>query len=111
MSAEIYLEGGGDSREGKIRCREGFRKLLEKCGFRGRMPGLVACGSRNSAYDDFALAHARAHAAGTDYVGLLIDSEEPVANIGETWNHLRDRDDWETPPGAGQEGGGSVSGD
>lgn len=103
VSAEIYLEGGGDSREGKIRCREGFRKLLEKCGFTGRMPGLVACGSRNSAYDDFALAHARARAPGTDYVGLLIDSEEPVANIDETWNHLRNRDNWETPAGAGNE--------
>ena len=27
----IYLEGGGDSNQLKIRCREGFRKLLEKC--------------------------------------------------------------------------------
>lgn len=98
MSAEIYLEGGGDSKEGRIRCREGFRKLLEKCGFTGRMPALVACGSRNSAYDRFAEAHV--HAAGTDYIGLLIDSEEPVTNIGDTWNHLRNRDDWETPAGA-----------
>ncbi len=103
MSAEIYLEGGGDSREGRIRCREGFRKLLEKCGFSGRMPGLVACGSRESAYADFTRAHARPGVAGADYVGLLIDSEEPVANIDETWSHLRNRDDWERPAGAGND--------
>lgn len=102
MSAEIYLEGGGDSKDGRSRCREGFRKLLETCDFTRRMPRLVACGGRNSAYDDFLQAHARARAAGTGYVGLLIDSEEPVANIDETWTHLRNRDHWETPTGAGK---------
>ena len=35
VSASIYLEGGGDSKELHIRCREGFRKLLENCGFQG----------------------------------------------------------------------------
>ncbi len=40
MSATIFLEGGGDSKELHIRCREGFRQLLEKCGFKGRMPRL-----------------------------------------------------------------------
>ena len=103
MSAEIYLEGGGDSKDGRSRCREGFRKLLEKCDFTRRMPRLVACGGRNSAYDDFLQAHARARAAGTGYVGLLIDSEEPVANIDETWTHLHNRDHWETPTGAGND--------
>ena len=32
VGARIYLEGGGDSKDGKVRCREGFRKLLKKCG-------------------------------------------------------------------------------
>lgn len=57
MSARIYLEGGGDSKAGKIACQKGFRNLLEKCGLQDRMPRLVACGSRNSAYDDFRTAH------------------------------------------------------
>ena len=30
----IYVEGGGDSDEIKRRCREGFRKLFEKCDFK-----------------------------------------------------------------------------
>jgi hypothetical protein len=52
VSAYIYVEGGGagaDSKDVDIRCREGFRKLLENCGFEGRMPRLVklvaACGA------------------------------------------------------------------
>ena len=42
VGARIYLEGGGDSKDGKVRCREGFSKLLRKCGLSGRMPRLVA---------------------------------------------------------------------
>lgn len=57
MKAIIYLEGGGNSRELHVRCREGFRKLLESSGFTGIMPRLVACGGRNSVFDDFKRAH------------------------------------------------------
>jgi hypothetical protein len=61
VNAYIYIEGGGtgeDSKEVDIRCREGFRKLLENCGFgrQRRMPRLVACGGRNSALDAFQTA-------------------------------------------------------
>ena len=34
VNAHIYIEGG-ESKEDQIRCREGFRKLLEKAGFVG----------------------------------------------------------------------------
>jgi len=98
VSATIYLEGGGDSKELHARCREGFRKLLESSGFAGRMPRLVACGGRGEAYDDFKVAHREAGPA--EYVALLIDSEEPVANLETTWEHLRQRDGWRTPSGA-----------
>lgn len=98
MSNTIYLEGGGDSKELHARCREGFRKLLENCGFAGRMPRLVACGGRGEAYNDFKAAQRQA--GSTEYVALLIDSEEPVADIEETWAHLRRRDPWPTPQDA-----------
>ena len=75
MSARIYLEGGGNRTEGKARCREGFRKLLERCGLSGRRPRLVARGSRNSAFDGFNTA--QSDASGAEYVALLIDSEVP----------------------------------
>lgn len=103
MSATLFLEGGGtgpDSKGLQSRCREGYRMLLEKCDFRGRMPRLVACGGRGNAFDDFKTAH-RNKAPG-DYVAMLIDSEDPLADLEATWEHLRPRpgDNWERPQAA-----------
>ncbi len=86
MKAKIYLEGGGGSRDLRIRCRAGFRSLFEAAGFKGDMPQLIACGSRNSVYDDFVTAHANSNA---DYIAMLIDSEESVGNPEKTWDHLK----------------------
>lgn len=101
MSARIYIEGGGDSKELHIRCRAGFRRLLESCGFAGRMPHLVACGGRGAAFDDFSTAHA--NAAAVDFVALLVDSEVPVADVEETWAHVKQHDGWDKPDGADDE--------
>ena len=98
MSTVIFVEGGGDRSRGRIECRRGFRTLLEKSGFTGRMPQITARGGRNSAYDSFKTAHAKA--TGSDYVAMLIDSEDSVANINEPWQHLNRRDGWQTPAGA-----------
>ena len=101
VSARIYLEGGGDSNAGRRSCRQGFRKLLEACGFKGRMPSLTASGSRNAAYVGFVADHQTAPAG--DYVALLVDSEDPVADVNAPWVHLRHRDGWPRPPGADDE--------
>jgi hypothetical protein len=95
----IYLEGGGDSNQLRIRCREGFRKLLASCGFTGRLPRLVACGGRGAAFDHFKTAHETAG----EYVALLIDSEDPMTDVEAAWAHLNARDGWDQPPGAGDE--------
>lgn len=87
MSA-IYLEGGGDSNQLKIRCREGFRKLLTKCGFALRMPKLIACGGREATFDHFKTAHETAKPG--EYVALLIDSEDLMADVEKVWVHLTD---------------------
>lgn len=100
MRAYIYIEGGGDSKELHVRCRQGFRQLLERCGFSGRMPRLVACGGRSAAYGDFKTAHESNKA---EYVAMLIDSEKPVSNPEETWDHLWNCDRWERPDGADDE--------
>ncbi|MDZ4820554.1 MAG: DUF4276 family protein, partial [Planctomycetota bacterium] len=100
MSSHLYIEGG-ESKEDQIRCREGFRKLLEKAGFSGRMPRLSACGGRGAAFDDFKTAHARRRDA--DYVAMLVDSEDPLANLETTWDHLKVRDQWDRPNGASDE--------
>ena len=98
MSAVIFVEGGGDTSKGRIECRRGFRTLLDKSGFTGRMPQIRARGSRDSTYDSFVTAHQEASVS--DYIALLIDSEDPVANIDETWRHLNQRDGWQRPAGA-----------
>lgn len=97
MKAHLYIEGG-ESKEDQIRCREGFRKLLEKSGFAGRMPRLSACGGRGAAFDDFKTAHASKKAE--DFIAMLVDSEDPVVDIEKTWDHLDGRDNWEKPANA-----------
>ncbi|HTX37202.1 MAG TPA: DUF4276 family protein [Bryobacteraceae bacterium] len=98
MSATIYLEGGAKgSKEVSIRCREGFRKLLEKCEYKGRLPSLVPCGSRHAALDDFTTALA-SEAAG-NFIALWIDSEDPLTDVEATWAHLKRRGDSDRPSG------------
>ena len=102
MKAHLYVEGGGDSKENKIRCREGIRKLIEKMGFADiRMPRLSACGGRGAAFDDFMTAHA-ARKSG-DYIAMLLDSEHPIVALEKTWSHLKMRDNWDKPDGATDE--------
>ena len=88
VSACIYLEGGAkgpDSKHLTIACQQAFHKLLDRAGFTGRMPKLVASGGRSSVYDRFRTAHK----AGTgDFVAMWIDSEEPIADIEQAWKHL-----------------------
>jgi hypothetical protein len=101
VSSKIFLEGGGDARDLQIRCREGFHKLLERCGYAGRLPRLVPSGGRGAAFDAFKTALASARQG--DFVALWIDSEDPMANIEATWEHLQARDHWARPNGATNE--------
>jgi hypothetical protein len=57
------------------------------------MPAIVACGSRNDAYEDFCTA--LANAGQSDFPVLLVDSEAVVTQ--EPWDHVRARDHWERP--------------
>jgi hypothetical protein len=105
VSATIFLEGaasGPDSKEQRIRCREGFHKLLEKCGFNNRMPRLKACGSRDAAFNDFKTAVAAK--SPDNFVALWIDSEDPLQDLEASWSHLKRRDpSWKRPAGAEDE--------
>ena len=62
------------------------------------MPQLTAAGSRESAFDRFRTAHS--DAAQSDFVAMLIDSEEPVDDIERTWDHLRRLNGWAKPANA-----------
>lgn len=104
MSATLYLEGGGsgpDSKTLQSCCRRGFRKLLEKCNFNGPMPRTFASGGRDRVFDDFKTAHKNKEPG--QVVAMLIDSEEPMANIEEAWKHLQNVGTvtkWKKPKGA-----------
>ena len=93
--SRVFLEGGGDSKELQVRCREGFRRLLENCDYAGRMPRLVACGGRKTAFDDFKRAHDEN--SSSEFIAMLVDSEDQIEDIERTWEHLRKRDH-ETKP-------------
>lgn len=102
MSVRIYVEGGGNLRQLKAECRRDFSKFFEKAGLKGRMPRIVACGSRDSAFRKF---RTRLTVAVTDKdkILLLVDSEESVAHATKPWSHLEKRDPWKRPPGAGDD--------
>lgn len=102
---KLYVEGGGDGKALQTECRRGFRQFLEKAGLKGKMPAIVACGGRRSAYDNYSTAIANGEAA-----MLLVDSEAPIADEHQTgmpdewlpWQHLKARqgDGWVMPQGA-----------
>ena len=98
MSVKIYVEGGGDRGELKTRCRKGFGALFQKTCLQGRMPKVVACGSRRRAFDRFCAALAKA--TNDDFVVLLVDSEAPVSRNAGPWQHLKSRDNWDQPADA-----------
>jgi hypothetical protein len=98
VKVKIYVEGGGDNRRLKTACRQGFREFLEKAAdFTGKMPAIVACGSRQSAYDDFCTALKNVRPG--DFAVLLVDSEDAVTE-DDAWRHLKQRDNWNRPTAA-----------
>lgn len=75
------MEGGGDSREGKARLRQGMseflRSLRKSAGHKRLSWKIVACGSRNEAHGVFLNATMTA----TEIFNvLLVNSEGPVAH-------------------------------
>lgn len=90
----IYVEGGGESKELRARCRKGFSKLIEKLGFAGRMPKIVACGGRNEAFTMF--YNSITSSRNDEFPLLLVDSEDPITTSGP-WDHLMVRDGWNRP--------------
>ncbi len=100
MKVRIYVEGGGDSGALKTACRRGFADFFKKFLPAGKLPSVVACGSRGQALKDFrtALKNSRG-----EHIVLLVDAEDAVATGQEIWVHLKQRDNWDPPPGANEE--------
>jgi Domain of unknown function (DUF4276) len=103
VSACVYLEGGAtgaDSKNLNISCQKAFHKLLERMGFTGRKPRLVACGGRADVFNRFKTA---LRSSSTSYIAMWIDSEDPMTDIEAAWEHLESVTTvavWERPNGA-----------
>ena len=91
VSVRLYVEGGS---AGDSACRRAFAAFLEKAGMAGKMPRIVACGTRGHAYDRFSTALE----AGVNAL-LLVDAESRVTAQG-AWQHLQQQDRWSRPTGA-----------
>ncbi len=93
MEIRIYIEGGGDDKNGRAKIRKGFNTFLASLRNEARKKrirwNLVACGSRNNAFDDFKTA-LRTHPKAFNV--LLVDAEGAVH--GTRWSHLQNRDRW-----------------
>ena len=87
----IYMEGGGDNREGKATLRRGMDALLNPLKAAARSKALhwklVCCGSRRAAFRAFHSATAVDEDA---FVVLLVDAEAPV--LDKPRRHLASRD-------------------
>jgi hypothetical protein len=94
VSVRIYVEGGGDYRALLSECRRGFSEFFRKALPAGRLPRIVACGSRNDAFDRFRTAVGENK---DRFCVLLVDSEGPVAPGANPWEYLKARDKWERP--------------
>ncbi len=89
----VYMEGGGDTRDGKAALRIGMtaflRTLKEMANARRHNLKIVPCGGRTEARDAFLNA---TKIAPDDHAFLLVDSEEQVVHAPK--QHLSHRDGW-----------------
>ena len=90
----IYMEGGGDSRDGKAKLRQGMDAFLNPLKADARSKALrwklVTCGSRGEAFRAFRKA---VNAGGEIRVMLLVDSEAPVSTGPR--QHIVSRGEWD----------------
>jgi Domain of unknown function (DUF4276) len=85
----VYIEGGGDNRALQAPARKAFRELFQRAGIAGRLPSVVACGTRSQALRNFQLSIANGEEA-----VLLVDSEAPVLGGATGAAHLKSRKEW-----------------
>jgi hypothetical protein len=90
----IYVEGGGDTADGKARVRRGFHEFMHELVGIARQKrirwNVIACGGRTQAFDSFISAE-RDHAEAFNV--LLVDSEGPL-QAASPREHLKTRDGW-----------------
>lgn len=97
----IYIEGGGAHSEKQDReFRAAWRAFFEKADLK-RMPATFRGSGRDQAFK--AYCHAVTTRRSDELPLLLVDSEDLVKTGHDAWKHLKARDNWPKPKGAGNE--------
>jgi Domain of unknown function (DUF4276) len=99
VSVRIYAEGGGEGELADTQFRNAWADFFKAAGLAGRMPRVIRGKGRQRAYDLFRTAVE--NRTNETVPLLLIDSEDAVRPDETAWDHLKRRDGWDPPPGAG----------
>jgi Domain of unknown function (DUF4276) len=101
VSAKIYAEGGGPGQLYDSLFRAAWREFFLSAGLEGRLPRVVRGEGRSQTFDLFVTAVQNPRAGEVPL--LLVDSEDPVQAGRTVWQHLKARDNWDKPPGSGND--------
>lgn len=93
MRVNVHVEGGGNRRESRARCREGFSEFFQNSGLTRRVLRVIPGGPRSETYKNF---RDDVREGREDFVVLLVDSEGPLRG-SSVWAHLRATDRWTRP--------------
>lgn len=101
MKIKLYIEGGGDSHLQDTEFRAAWAAFFEKAGLRTlrKMPATFRGGGRAQTFDAYCTAVKNRRQG--ELPLLLVDSEDLVAAGRSVWQHLKQRDGWNKPAGAG----------
>ena len=96
----VFIEGGSSGRASDRVFKEAWTAFFTAAGLAGRLPRIVRGEGRSATFRKFTTARRRAN----EVFLLLVDSEGPVAPDHSAWQHLRNWDNWDQPPGAADDG-------
>ena len=101
MKIKLYVEGGGDSHLQDTEFRSAWAAFFEKAGLKAlrKMPSTFRGGGRAQTFDAYRTAVKNRRP--DELPLLLVDSEDLVADGHSVWQHLKERDGWTKPTGAG----------
>lgn len=102
MKIKLYIEGGGDGPTQDTEFRAGWTAFFEKAGLKAarKMPKPIRGGGREQTFDAYCTAVKTRKS--DELPLLLVDSEDVVKAEHDAWQHLKARDTWTKPKGAGK---------
>jgi hypothetical protein len=103
VKIKLYIEGGGDSHLQDTEFRAAWAAFFEKVGLKAlrKMPATFRGSTRNMTFDAYCTAVKNRRQ--DELPLLLVDSEDLVTTGPSVWKHLKARDGWNKPAGAGNQ--------